>query len=63
VNTYLVTASFRANVNDRHVTEWGGSVKAQNREHALLLAGIRIAHRHGNLIPESLRVMVARRPA
>jgi hypothetical protein len=60
VNTYEVTASFRPNHNSRERAEWKGRVEALNKEHALLMAGIRIAHEHGGLVAASLRTTVTR---
>jgi hypothetical protein len=60
VNAYDVSAVFRPNYNRPDVVEWKGRVKAGNREHAMLMAGIRIAHEHGGLVAESLRTKVTR---
>lgn len=60
MNAYEVRASFRANLNSPARTEWGGCVRAANKEHALLMAGIRIAHEHGGVVAESLATSVRR---
>lgn len=60
MNGYEVTASFRPNHNSRERAEWKGRVEALNKDHALLLAGIRIAHEHGGLVAASLRTSVTR---
>lgn len=60
MNTYEVTASFRPNHNSRERAEWKGCVEALNKDHALLVAGIAIAHEHGGLVAVSLRTAVTR---
>lgn len=60
MNGYEVTASFRPNYNSGARAEWKGRVEALNKDHALLLAGIRIAHEHGGLVAASLRTSVTR---
>jgi hypothetical protein len=60
VNTYEVTASFRPNHNSKARVEWKGHVDAANREHAMLVAGIAIAHEHGGLVAASLKTTVTR---
>ena len=60
MNRYEVTASFRLNYNSRERAEWKGQVEALNKDHALLMAGIRIAHEHGGLVAASLQTTVTR---
>jgi len=60
VNTYEVRVTFWADLRRPTRTEWAGRVNAANKEHALLMAGIRIAHEHRVLVAESLAISVRR---
>jgi hypothetical protein len=63
VNDYEVVASFRARVSVYERTEWKCRVRACNRDHALLLAGMRLVAEHPGIVAASLRTTVTRQRA